>query len=105
MKKMRDRVEEYEDYLLQKSVPVIVPDGPDNPEDNENSTEILNFPKMYLIGEQILNFDAIRENNKCLQLYFEENQTDSLIRNFLEHLPTYDDEMLWKFSHQCEPDK
>jgi hypothetical protein len=70
-----------------------------------NRDPILNFAKIFLIGEQILNFDEISENNSLLNLENSDNDTDYVIRNFLEHLPTYDHEVLWKFSHQCEPSK
>lgn len=35
--------------------------------------------------------------------YVQESTSDTIIRNYLEHLPVYDDQVLWKFSHQCEP--
>eukprot|EP01127_Copromyxa_protea_P020437 TRINITY_DN6844_c0_g1_i2.p1 TRINITY_DN6844_c0_g1~~TRINITY_DN6844_c0_g1_i2.p1 ORF type:complete len:564 (+),score=83.30 TRINITY_DN6844_c0_g1_i2:244-1935(+) len=113
VKKMRERLDEYEDFLLESEPkPSEKQEKSEVTEKNEKSEKqtqdqrVINFAKIFLIGEQILNFEEIQENNSCLNLENpQDSQADILIRNFLEHLPTYDHEVLWKFSHQCESGK
>jgi len=86
--KSRNSTSEYEDYL-----PTLSPSDP----------KLLNFSKIYLLGEQILNFEKYKKSMEIVDLYYDEdNKIDSVIRSYLEHLPTYSDEVLWKMSCRCE---
>jgi len=70
-----------------------------------SSTSPLNFTKMYLLGEQILTFRNYKRNNEKVELFpADESPTDQLVRSFLEHLPVFSDEILWKLSLLCEPE-
>jgi hypothetical protein len=88
--KARNSVSEYADYL-----PSALPTDP----------PLLNFSKIHLMGEQILTFENYKRAIENVDLYHEEdNKLDSMIRTYLEHLPTYPDEVLWKMSCRCEPE-
>jgi len=72
----------------------------------DGTQPILNFSKMTMIGDQMLEFLAIQKINANVDLNFvDESKTDIIIRGYFEHLPTYDDKVLEKFSYQCEPDR
>jgi len=61
---------------------------------------------MHLIGEQILSFEKYKRSLDIVDLYHEDdNKIDAMIRTYLEHLPTYPDEVLWKMSCRCEPEE
>lgn len=87
--KLRNWADNYNDYITAN---------------NTAGNSLLNFGKMYLIGEQMQAFDRYQKANEAVDLsYDESNATDSAIRAFLEHLPTFPDDVLWKLSTQCEP--
>lgn len=44
-------------------------------ESTSHRDPILNFAKIYLIGDQILNFDQMQQSNSCLNLYSEVSPT------------------------------
>lgn len=70
----------------------------------DGTQPILNFAKMTLIGDQMLEFINIQKNNSVVDLSgANESKTDIIIKGYFEHLPTYDDDVLYKFSNQCEP--
>ena len=74
--------------------------------DPSSKVKIMNFSKLKLLGEQILEFERYKNNNRRVNLYPEEKyDIDATIREWLEHLPTYPDNLLWNFSLQCEPMK
>jgi len=81
---------------------------PTDPTHTTSTSPIINFSKVHLIGEQIFSFEQYKNLNEKIDLNFTENSdnrnsnTDQMIRSYLEHLPTYSEEVLWKFSLQCE---
>uniref|UniRef100_A0A6B2L1S2 Ras-GEF domain-containing protein n=1 Tax=Arcella intermedia TaxID=1963864 RepID=A0A6B2L1S2_9EUKA len=86
--KARNSSAEYDDYISTSTDP-----------------KIINFSKVYILGEQILNFEKYKKNLEKVDLFYESNnKTDQNIRTYLEHLPTYPDDVLWKMSSICEPD-
>jgi len=86
--KMRNWMTNYEDYLV-----------------NDTNEKIWNFGKMYVLGSQIITFDKYQNINRNVDLQLDDNDSNIAIRTFLEHLPTYPDEMLFKFSEFCEKNK
>lgn len=87
--KLRNWADNYNDYITANS---------------SAGNSLLNFGKMYLIGEQMQSFDRYQKANEAVDLSLDEsNATDSAIHAFLEHLPTFPDDVLWKLSTQCEP--
>eukprot|EP01127_Copromyxa_protea_P000927 TRINITY_DN1083_c0_g1_i1.p1 TRINITY_DN1083_c0_g1~~TRINITY_DN1083_c0_g1_i1.p1 ORF type:complete len:922 (-),score=109.22 TRINITY_DN1083_c0_g1_i1:86-2851(-) len=72
--------------------------------EKEEESLYINFGKVTLMGEQIITIQEYQTNLTPIQLYDPEmdNPVDSAIRMFLSHLPTYDDEILWKFSNTCQ---
>jgi len=87
LSKMRNWISNYDDYLY--------------PESNE---KYWNFNKMYIIGSQIITFDKYQNIIRNVDLQLDENDSNVAIRTFLEHLPTYSDDMLFRFSELCEKD-
>jgi len=86
--KARNSASEYDDHL-----PALTP----------TDAKLLNFSKMHLFGEQIVTFEKYKRAIEVVDLYHEEeSKIDSVIRSYLEHLPTYSDEVLWKMSCRCE---
>lgn len=86
--KARNSACEYEDYL-----PTLSPTDP----------PLLNFSKMKILGDQILSFEKYKQSIENIDLYHDEdNKVDSIIRTYLEHLPTFPDDVLWKMSCRCE---
>eukprot|EP01125_Pyxidicula_operculata_P008816 TRINITY_DN2925_c0_g2_i3.p1 TRINITY_DN2925_c0_g2~~TRINITY_DN2925_c0_g2_i3.p1 ORF type:complete len:515 (+),score=103.27 TRINITY_DN2925_c0_g2_i3:256-1800(+) len=65
---------------------------------------LINFSKLTLLGDQLTTFEKYKKNLEKVDLSMDGSKTDAIVRSYLEHLPTYDDDVLWKFSHQCEPD-
>jgi hypothetical protein len=85
--KVRNSACEYADYL-----PSASPD-----------TLLLNFFKMKLLGEQIFTFEKFKRSIENVDLYHDDdNKVGSIIRTYLEHLPTYGDDVLLKMSRKCE---
>jgi len=75
----------------------------DLPSPSSNSP-LLNFAKMYILGDQMLTFQNYKLNIEQVELFpIYESQTEQMIRSYLEHLPVFSDEVLWKLSLQCEP--
>lgn len=86
--KARNSACEYGDYL---------------PTSSPTDQPLLNFSKIKVIGEQIMSFEKFKQSIENVDLYHEDdNKVDSIIRTYLEHLPTYPDEVLWKMSCRCE---
>jgi len=86
--KARNSACEYDDFL-----PTLSPSDP----------HLLNFSKMQLLGEQIISFEKFKQSIENIDLFHEDdNKVDSIIRTYLEHLPTYPDEVLYKMSCRCE---
>jgi len=92
--KARNSYTEYNDFL--PSLPSTDPIDPD--------LNLLNFSKMYLTGELVLTFEKYKQSIEMVDLYHDEaNKIGTILRTYLEHLPTYPDEILWKMSCRCEP--
>jgi len=78
-----------------------------NSEEGENvnkNEKLVNFEKIRLVGEQMLKFDKYQKLHE--QFILEEENPDSEVtwlRNYLQDLPTYEDEELWELSMNCEP--
>jgi len=84
--KLRNQADQYPDYV-----------------DPEN--HFVNFSKMQLLGEQILTFQKQQAMLSTVSLYHDENVIDKTIRSYLEHLPTFSDDVLWRFSCRCESEE
>eukprot|EP01130_Rhizamoeba_saxonica_P017204 TRINITY_DN8238_c0_g1_i1.p1 TRINITY_DN8238_c0_g1~~TRINITY_DN8238_c0_g1_i1.p1 ORF type:complete len:835 (-),score=187.36 TRINITY_DN8238_c0_g1_i1:56-2560(-) len=74
--------------------------------ENVDSTQpFLNFSKISILGNQIIDFVNYKKNNMCIYTDLDERYpSGKTIRTWMEHLPTYSDDMLWQLSHQCETD-
>jgi len=84
--KMRNWVDNYDDYLISTS-----------------EEKMWNFSKMYVLGNQIFTFDKYQNVNKVFDLQLDESHASNVaIRSFLEHLPTYNDDKLYELSYKCE---
>lgn len=98
--KLRNWADNYNDYITQTSAfSARAGDAP-----------LLNFGKMYIIGEQMLAFDRYQRVNEAVFLgnpssAQDERSGEAAIRSYLEHLPTFSDDVLWRLSTQCEPDQ
>lgn len=69
-------------------------------------TPLLNFGKMYIVGEQLLAFDRYQKALEVVDVSLsQDDPTGEAIRTYLEHLPTFPDDVLWKYSTLCEPDQ
>jgi len=89
LNKSRNSAAEYDD-----TIPTLSPNDP----------QLINFAKVHLIGEQIIIFEKYKKSIEAVDLsHDDENKIDSMVRTYLEHLPTYPDEVLWKMSCRCEP--
>jgi len=65
----------------------------------------INFAKIQLLGEQVLHLIKQQALISTIALFHDEdNKIDKIIRSYLEHLPTFSDEVLWRFSCRCEPE-
>jgi hypothetical protein len=75
------------------------------PSPSSHKPQYINFSKVTLLGQQILDFVEYQANLSVVVLHDPEmkNKVDHVIRTFLKHLPGYDDETLWKLSLTCEP--
>lgn len=137
---MRNWADQYDDFITPPPSPLSSsPSTPHRPPSSSLSpspspsprsspsllkkSPILNFSKMYLLGEQIFSFEQFQKLIEKIDLENLDggdsgaknivgggdgggvgaNNVDFMIRSYLEHLPTYSDEVLWKFSLQCEP--
>lgn len=80
-------------------------DSPEMRRGKSEKPQYINFSKVTLLGQQILEFTEYQTNLSVLELRDPEmkNKVDSTLRTFLKHLPGYDDETLWKLSLTCEP--
>jgi len=87
--KLRNWASQHDDYLQQSS---------------KHGPKLLNFGKIYSVGEQIITFENYKKLLENVDLFYSEsNKTDKMIQTYLEHLPTYPDDILWKMSVKCEP--
>jgi len=68
----------------------------------------INFIKLHSLGEQLLALEGYQKLIGTVELNvvpteLKSQQALSNIQNFLGHLPTFTEEVLWRFSNQCEP--
>jgi len=69
----------------------------------ESEEKMWNFMKMFVLGSQIINFCQYQNVNSVFDLQLDESHSSNVsIRSFLEHLPVYSDDKLWKLSLRCE---
>jgi len=84
--KLRNYASQIDDYLPSKTL------------------KLINFRKIYSVGEQIISFENYKKNLQNVDLIFSEsNKIDKIIQTYLEHLPTFTDDVLWRMSCKCEP--
>lgn len=91
--KLRNWADNYNDYITQTSAFGA----------RAGEQPLLNFGKMYIIGEQMLAFDRYQRVNESVYLDDVEGP-GAAVRSYLQHLPTFADDVLWRLSTQCEPD-
>jgi len=91
--KLRNWADNYSDYITQHAAPK-----------EKAAPPLLNFGKMYIVGEQLLAFDRYQRALERVDVSAEGGGSDGAARTYLEHLPCFQDDVLWKYSTLCESD-
>jgi len=95
--KLRNWADNYSDFITQQAAKEKTSPAP---------TPLLNFGKMYIVGEQQVAFDRYLKTLEAVDVSQGDDDTvGAAVRTYLDHLPCFPDDVLWKYSTLCEPDQ